>query len=388
MFDNLDDPKQQALLAMAFGLLGGQGGKGFGGFARDAGQAGLLGLNRYAVANEDKRRSGLVEDQRKMQAMQLAEMQRGQDWQKAMQAGYQAPQAASQTFGPDDMETPGQFTPGRPESFDFAKAMAIDPLKTAQVRQQFNKAEAPLVLSEGQTAFGRDGKPLFNVPKTEKAKFQAGDTREIKSGQRVITQEYDGKEWKTVGQAPLWKPDAPDKAPAAPQGYQWTGDGKQLLPIPGGPADFKRGKEAEATQKRTEGALARADFVLGQVNEAIKESGVTTAGPLGAIGRNIPGTGAYNLNKKLDSIRSNIGFAELQAMREASPTGGALGQVAVQELNMLQSVLGSLDTAQSPGQLEKNLYAIEKHYRNWKQAVKQAGSASSVDALVEQYSGK
>jgi hypothetical protein len=135
--------------------------------------------------------------------------------------------------------------------------------------------------------------------------------------------------------------------------------------------------------------MERADFVLGKVGEAIKDTGVTTAGPLGAIGRNIPGTGAYNLNKTIDAIRSNIGFAELQAMREASPTGGALGQVAVQELNMLQSVLGSLDTAQSPQQLEKSLYAIEKHYQGWKRAVKgaQPDQGPNVDDLVKKYGG-
>lgn len=182
------------------------------------------------------------------------------------------------------------------------------------------------------------------------------------------------------------QPAAAPEGPKPPPGYRYRPD-STLEPIPGGPADAKVGKEAEALQKRQAGALERADFVLGKVREAIKETGPTTAGPLGAISRNIPGTGGYNLNKTLDAIKANIGFAELQAMREASPTGGALGQVAVQELAMLQSVLGSLDSAQSPQQLERALYAIEKHYNTWKEAVKRAGreggASSSAPNVVD-----
>lgn len=386
MFDNLDDPRQQALLAAAFGLLGGRG-KGFGGFAESAGKAGLLGINAYSRASEDKRRNALADMQTKLQGMQFDQMQQDQKWQQALQSGYRPGAPASPAVVSDDFPgAPHPAQPAQPPGFDFSAAMQVNPLKTIQVQQSLNKAEAPLVLSEGQTAFGKDGKPLFNVPKTEKPKFQAGDTREIKSGARVITQEYDGKGWKTLGESPLWKPDAPDKGVAPPQGYQWRPDGG-LMPIPGGPADAKVGKEAEKEAAQRDASVSRAKMVLGQIGEAIKGVGPTTAGTGGALLRNIPATGAYNLNKTIDSIKANIGFAELQAMRQASPTGGALGQVAVQELNSLQSVLGSLDTAQSQSQLLSNLYKAEKHYQNWLRAVQKAESESSVDALVKKYGG-
>ena len=67
--------------------------------------------------------------------------------------------------------------------------------------------------------------------------------------------------------------------------------------------------------------------------------------------------------------QANLGFAELQAMRQASPTGGALGQVAVQELDMLQSTLASLNQSQSPEQLRSSLNEVKQHYQNWKSAV-------------------
>jgi hypothetical protein len=46
-------------------------------------------------------------------------------------------------------------------------------------------------------------------------------------------------------------------------------------------------------------------------------------------------------------------------MRDESPTGGALGQVAVQELNYLQAALGSLDQSQKPEVLISNLKKIK-----------------------------
>jgi hypothetical protein len=46
-------------------------------------------------------------------------------------------------------------------------------------------------------------------------------------------------------------------------------------------------------------------------------------------------------------IKALIGFNELNAMRQASPTGGALGNITEKELAYLQSVMGSLDPNQS-----------------------------------------
>ena len=59
-------------------------------------------------------------------------------------------------------------------------------------------------------------------------------------------------------------------------------------------------------------------------------------------------------------------------MRDASPTGGALGQVAVQELVALQSTIASLDQDQSPQQLKDALDKIELHYSNWRNTIRQS----------------
>jgi hypothetical protein len=77
-----------------------------------------------------------------------------------------------------------------------------------------------------------------------------------------------------------------------------------------------------------------------------------------------PSTESGRLAQLLKTVKANIGFDELQQMRENSPTGGALGQVAVQEIDFLQSVLGSLEQAQRPEDVKYNLRRIDNYLAN------------------------
>jgi hypothetical protein len=105
-----------------------------------------------------------------------------------------------------------------------------------------------------------------------------------------------------------------------------------------------------------------------------------TTGIGGAVTGVIPGTSAVDLRKKIDTIKANLGFAELSAMRQSSPTGGALGQVAVQELEMLQSTVASLDTLQSSGALLEALNKVDQHLNNWQAAVDKAAARDGQSA--------
>ena len=78
----------------------------------------------------------------------------------------------------------------------------------------------------------------------------------------------------------------------------------------------------------------------------------------------IPGTEAQALKNNLSTIKANIGFDKLQAMRDASPTGGALGQVSERELGFLQSVFGSLDQSQSAEELAYNIQLLQYVYNS------------------------
>lgn len=185
MFDNLDDPRKQAMLAMAFGLLGGQGGKGAGGFARDLGQAGLLGLNRFAVANEDKRRSGLVEDQRKMQQFQFDQAKRGaedQDFARQIAPNYFSPQVSPLT--PNDDE--GNAMPSSQAKADFmgyGQALAArNPQMGAQFMAMAPKPEKPkwAIAPNGQPVDMNNLDPTKNFAPTPDWKDH--EYREFKKG--------------------------------------------------------------------------------------------------------------------------------------------------------------------------------------------------------------
>ena len=93
----------------------------------------------------------------------------------------------------------------------------------------------------------------------------------------------------------------------------------------------------------------------------VEESPSMTTG-FGTFLSKIPTTDARNAQRLADTIKGNIGFDRLQRMREESPTGGALGQVAVQELMALQSTMGSLDLGQDAETVKYNVNRLKQQY--------------------------
>ena len=120
----------------------------------------------------------------------------------------------------------------------------------------------------------------------------------------------------------------------------------------------------DKARDRRNNYINQASNVIGTIDEADGLVSKWSAGWGGKL-QNVPGTDALNLAAKLKTIKANIGFDRLQQMREASPTGGALGQVAVQELENLQATIASLDQLQDPQQLKDALGKIKMHYNNW-----------------------
>jgi hypothetical protein len=121
-----------------------------------------------------------------------------------------------------------------------------------------------------------------------------------------------------------------------------------------------------------EAGAASAQETSKQVSEHLKEARrvaenaggtLPTTGLSGQVLQNIGGTAALDLYQKLEPVKANIAFARLQKMRELAPTGGALGQVAVEELRKLERSMGSLDQAQSHGQFIKALDEVERNFQ-------------------------
>lgn len=110
-------------------------------------------------------------------------------------------------------------------------------------------------------------------------------------------------------------------------------------------------------------AFDQSDVALTNINRAI---GLMDDVPFGAVGRTfgqiLPGSDARDLARAVDTVKALIGFDQLQKMREASPTGGALGQVSEREIDFLQAVAGSLDIGQSADTLRENLNSIKDSF--------------------------
>jgi len=124
-------------------------------------------------------------------------------------------------------------------------------------------------------------------------------------------------------------------------------------------ADIKRAAGARETNE-----TQTADVFLRKSAEAIsliEEHGSGVAG-FGAVGQVIPESDARTLSKNIETMKAIIGFDSLQKIRDQSPTGGALGQVAIRELDFLQAKQGSLDQFQSPEVLANNMREIRESY--------------------------
>jgi hypothetical protein len=105
-------------------------------------------------------------------------------------------------------------------------------------------------------------------------------------------------------------------------------------------------------------------IVIEDIDRALALAGPFTTGPGAAlkefpiIGGSLP---AGQMESLLSTVEANVGFDKLQAMREASPTGGALGSVTERELAFLQSVFGSLRQDTSEANVRYNLTRLKKH---------------------------
>ena len=353
--DSWEDPRTMAALQMGAGLLAA------GGPSRTPMNLGMglsAGLDQYQSSMAQSARQRALEEElgiRKMDAEQRRiEFQKRADDERAAR---EQTQAALQWIDQN-----------RPDLAPLARMNLPEAVKRA-----FPGAQAPLVTKPGDVL--RDpndpSKVLAqNAPDPDK-------DPEFVRMMRAAGIPEGSPMW--VSQLQQYLRTKSSHAPAATQNV-FTGtmvpaerNGQQVfvMPTKTGEAQVVEGlvppgtaKAAEAADARKSAALNQAKLVINKVDSALGLVGTTTTGLLGSQYGKIPGSPAYNLRKEIDTIKSNIGFSTLQAMREASPTGGALGQVAVQELDMLQASLSSLDPNQSADQLKNNLDTVKRHFNN------------------------
>jgi len=140
----------------------------------------------------------------------------------------------------------------------------------------------------------------------------------------------------------------------------------RMVPISGSEAAIEeeerqkalREKDQLETQKRTGISIS-----VNQVLDAIEndKSLLGTTGVLGKFAADYtPSQSARNVKNLLKSVQSNVAFNRLQEMRDASKTGGALGNVSNVELGLLMAAHGAIQQDLSPELLITNLKRIDE----------------------------
>lgn len=146
-----------------------------------------------------------------------------------------------------------------------------------------------------------------------------------------------GGEGQRMGSIPAGMAAVPD--PTNPSGFR-------LEPIPGGPAALEAEAAAATADRAGQNAATATEIVTSaaqRAREANKKRAV--GGIFGQWATMNPSSENAELYRQVDVLKSNAKVENLNAMRAASPTGGALGSVTEKEADMLAAKSGALDPA-------------------------------------------
>jgi hypothetical protein len=370
----MDDPNTQGLLALGAGLLNSRGN-----FGQALGQALPQGMDQYNQASQLLQRRKSLEQNMQLQAAQIEEtkaqamqrQQQAEELRRKFMEQQRIQQLVQSAVGPmpasSAIDASGQRGPTQAAAQSIGQRAPID-------YRALIAAGVPPELVKHLAESGDYGRP--EVARTIEQMGTAGpETVQFdKFGGRVgggIAKPVEAKMMDRGGKLEAYNPftlatlgsfgktmtpgevasngiaganlgisrerlafEKSQGGSKAPPGYRFTVDGKGLEAIPGGPADIKAGELGAKSDARKEATIAGANNVLDTVAEAKKLTGWKTTGG-GGMARILPMTDARELAGKIETIKANLGFDRLQEMRQNSPTGGALGAVAVQELAVL-----------------------------------------------------
>ena len=141
--------------------------------------------------------------------------------------------------------------------------------------------------------------------------------------------------------------------------------------IPGGPVAVAEAAEAQAQAARDAAGSTTDEtrnFIVGRdvdrLVDMIDSVGTFDLPEAGVVGNRLAQFGlnqeAVTFRNTLEGLQGQIGFERLQQMRDASQSGGALGAINTQELNLLIGTLGAIKQDTEPKVLRANLLDIKR----------------------------
>jgi hypothetical protein len=153
-------------------------------------------------------------------------------------------------------------------------------------------------------------------------------------------------------------------------------------------ADARAAERAAARDRMDEAALLATQKQIENIDRFLRMGGPSAITGIwdSTIGRHIPTTDAANADAILETIRANSAFGSLTEMRANSPTGGALGQITVRELELLQSAETALSTAQDEDQFTESLNIYRRRLEDIvrKLRAQTAPAESGVESLSDE----
>lgn len=213
---------------------------------------------------------------------------------------------------------------------------ASDPLRQLQIQQaQVNLDQSRNPAPEGPTS------TLGKFYADQRAGLIPADAQPPQSGTNVTVN--NGAESSRWGDAPkdhVWLYDQNGEivTEGDPSG---RGVRPVAVPISGGPDDT-----SGAEGVRLSNATTASDIVTTSAQRAREAANSRQVGGLaGRMASNNPASENAELYRQVEVLKSNAKIENLNAMRAASPTGGALGSVTERETQMLAERSGALDPA-------------------------------------------
>lgn len=171
-----------------------------------------------------------------------------------------------------------------------------------------------------------------------------------------------------------------------PQHVRWQRSDKGKIEPIGGLAQLNPANVAKMEKKQQiyDSITANMSAMEKAAEALIRHPGLERAAGIRSYAPSLRGGAAANFEADLDALKSKIGFAILNDMRQMSPTGGALGNVSNFEVDTLQRNIAALDLTQSPAQLRARIKQISDYAKGLRERYSRAYNMDKSSLLGDQ----
>lgn len=141
-------------------------------------------------------------------------------------------------------------------------------------------------------------------------------------------------------------------------GMKLQDQGESAQQVAGGKTLAQLQYEAPQARAAVADTVSNLNRLREQANQILNDKSLGGITGVQGMFPNMPGGHAADIQARLNTLKSQVGFGALQAMRAASKTGGALGSVSDSENDLLQRNIAALDKVQSLDGMKESLRKI------------------------------